>query len=369
LNDAGVAGTCRIVIPPKGLIMLAYVETPAAPAKRAFCMGDWKRGLASVIVAALALPAFSQQIPGVQPDTEAMYQHMKRAREIAGADLYPYYTHRCIMDQTYRRTISHSLQAPNRIEPARVFDQLYFVGQNAVSAWALTTSEGIVLFDTLNSPEEVKSIIEPGLRKFGLDPKNIRYVVITHAHGDHYAGAQYLHDTYGSRLLASDIDWAEMARQSRGEGNLPASWAKLVPQRDMSIADGQTMKIGDTELHFYVTPGHTPGTVSTVFSVTDNGRKHVVGFFGGMGTPSSAEDKHKLMASATRFETIAGRAGVDTLIANHPTQDQLIPKIEELRLRHAGDPNPFVIGPDRFRRFLEIQRECTIVAMAQQGQK
>ena len=137
----------------------------------------------------------------------------------------------------------------------------------------------------------------------------------------------------------------------------------------MDIVDGQQFKVGKTTMTFYVTPGHTPGTVSTIFPVTDEGRRHVVGFFGGMGTPTPAEDKHKLMDSAIRFEGIAAKARVDVLIANHPTQDQSIPKIEELRLRHAGDPNPFVLGTDRYRRFLEIQRECTMVALAQQGQK
>jgi metallo-beta-lactamase class B len=88
-----------------------------------------------------------------------------------------------------------------------------------------------------------------------------------------------------------------------------------------------------------------------------------------MGTPASAEDKKSLIASADRFAGLAAKAGVDVLIANHQTQDQSIPKLEELRLRRAGDPNPYVIGADRFRRFLEIQKECTRFALAQQGQK
>lgn len=44
-------------------------------------------------------------------------------------------------------------------------------------------------------------------------------------------------------------------------------------------------------------------------------------------------------------------------------------KLEELRLRRPGDPNPHVIGTERYVRFLQIQLECTRFAMAQQGQK
>src|ERR1051325_10141902 len=93
----------------------------------------------------------AQPIPGVPSDTAAMREHMLKAKKIAGADLFPYYSHRCLIDQTYRRTISHSIQANGAIEPEKVMDNLYFIGQNAVSAWALTTDQGIILFDTLNN--------------------------------------------------------------------------------------------------------------------------------------------------------------------------------------------------------------------------
>jgi metallo-beta-lactamase class B len=318
------------------------------------------------VFAVLPALSFAQAIPGVPSDTESMYLHLKKAREIAGPDLYPYYAHRCIIDQTYRRTLSRGVQAPGKIEAQKVFDNLYFVGANEVSAWAHDTGAGIVLFDAMNSSDDIRNVVEPGLRKYGLEPRNIKYLLITHAHGDHYGGAKYLRGTYGTRLLASGIDWDVMARTKTEPGS---RWANLVPDRDLSVTDGQAMTIGKAVLHFYITPGHTPGTISTIFAATDNGAPHVVGFFGGMGTPGSAEDKKALIASADRFETLAAKAAVDVLIANHQTQDQAIPKLEELRLRHVGDPNPYVIGADRFRRFLEIQKECTLFAMAQQGQK
>lgn len=311
----------------------------------------------------------AQERVGVTPDREAMYQHMKKARAIAGDDLYAHYVHRCIIDQTYRRTLSRGIQAHGAIPATRVFDNLYFVGENAVSAWVLDTGNGLILFDALYSPDDVRTIIEPGLRSFGLDPAAIKYLVITHAHGDHYGGARYLKEKYGVRMLASAADWAEMARQAAGGTSMPAEWAKLVPDHDMDIADGQHLRLGQEDLTFYLTPGHTPGTVSTVFPVSDGGNRHMVGFFGGLGTPETVGAKEQLIASAERFKGIVQRDGIDVLIANHPTQDQAIPKLEELRLRHPGDPNPYVIGPDRYVRYLSIQQECTRFAMAQQGQK
>jgi len=316
-----------------------------------------------------ACPVFGQPRPGVPSDRESMYRHLKAARELAGTDLYAHYVHRCIIDQTYRSTLSRGIQAKGAIEATRVFDNLYFVGDNSVSSWALDTGEGIILFDALNSPEDVRTTIEPGLRKFGLDPASIRFLVITHAHGDHYGGSRYLKERYGTRIIASTRDWEEMARQASGQvEGFPAAWAALVPDHDIDARDGETFTLGNAVLTFYVTPGHTPGTLSTVFDVTDGSEKHVVGFFGGFGTPRSAEDKRTHIASMERFKSIVRDQHVDVLIANHQTQDQAIPKLEELRLRHAGDPNPYVIGTDAYLRYLSIQQECTRFAMAQQGQ-
>jgi metallo-beta-lactamase class B len=319
---------------------------------------------ACACVCALSAVGAQEPAPRVSPaanaDRDGMYQHLKQAQQIAGLDLYPYFAHRCLVDQTYRRTISRSIQADGAIEPLKVLDNLYFVGQNAVTAWALRTSTGIVIFDALNDAVEAKTYIVGGLVKLGLNPADIKYVVITHAHGDHFGGAKFLKAEYNAALLASKIDWDVMARAA------PAAGA---PARGQEIADGDRLSIGDTILQFSVTPGHTPGTVSTIFAATDQGRRHVVGFFGGLGTPGSAEDKKKHIASLTAFRARAFAAGVDVLIANHQTQDLSLHKLELLRLRREGDPNPYIIGNDAFLRYLDIQRECTLYAMAREGQR
>jgi len=57
------------------------------------------------------------------------------------------------------------------------------------------------------------------------------------------------------------------------------------------------------------------------------------------------------------------------LIANHQTQDQSVDKLELLRLRRAGDPNPYVIGKEAYLRLLDVMSECTLFAEARAGQK
>lgn len=322
--------------------------------------------------------AYSQYQPAPNADQNAMYEHFMKAKQIAGLDLYPHFAHACIVDQHYRRTISKGIQSTGDIPPEKVFDNLYFVGQNAVSSWAVKTSEGIILIDTLNNPEEAKKYIVGGLEQVGLKPTDIKYIFITHAHGDHFGGAKYLHDTYGARVVASKIDWDAMANMKSAPPRpragapamaLPASWAQLVPDHDIEVTDGQKFTLGDTTLNIYITPGHTNGLISFIFKVTDHGQTHVASLFGSLGMPATVEDKKIQMASVVRWRKLAQDAGVDTLVAPHQTRDRALEKLEINRLRRAGDPNPFVIGKEAFLRYMDIQTECIYYAAAREGQE
>jgi metallo-beta-lactamase class B len=297
-------------------------------------------------------------------DHAAVAESLARARAIAGPDLFPDFAHRCIISPRYRTRVA-GIQHDGWVQPTRLFDNLYSVGQNAVSAHALVTSAGIVLFDTLNSEDEARTILVPNLQAVGLDPKDIRYIVITHAHGDHYGGARWLQRTYGARVIASAIDWAEMDRQREHPSGPFADIPP--PDHDLVMADGQALTVGDITLRFYVTPGHTPGVLSTIFRVTDRGVPHVVGYFGGTGGGGSPEALRAQIRSLARWEELTRAAGADVLIANHPLHDRGIENNEILRYRRPGDPNPYVVGTDRYQRYMEVQAECARVGLAYQG--
>ena len=252
------------------------------------------------------------------------------------------------------------LQAPPpasqwHAEPAKVFDNLYFVGMTEYSAWAITTSQGIILVDALFD-YSVEDEVVNGLRKLGLDPAQIKYVLISHAHTDHAGGAKLLQERFGARVILSAADWDLLDRQ-----NPP--WR---PKRDMVATDGQTLTLGDTTLTMYVTPGHTPGTISTLIPVKDNGRAHLAAEWGGTAFnfgPNAAVFK-SYIASSERFRDIVAKAGADVLIANHTNFDGTKTKMPALAKRKAGDPHPYVIGNDSIKRYLTVANECAQAALA-----
>lgn len=230
---------------------------------------------------------------------------------------------------------------PPEAMPTQVFDNLYFVGHRGVTSWAITTDEGIVLIDAMNNDEEAKAFIEQGLIALGLDPNDITHLIITHAHGDHYGGQQYLVDNFTPRVLMADADWAALEQEELSVSN--PRWGEP-PVRDITVADGDVLSLGDTDIAMYVTPGHTAGTLSLIFPVRDGDNTHHVGLWGGTGFNFGPDEARlrEYSASGARFRQLAEAANVDIFLSNHARRDNSLERMEPLTRRTDGAPHPFV---------------------------
>ena len=245
-------------------------------------------------------------------------------------------------------------------EPVKVFDNLYFVGQTEYSAWAITTSAGIIVMDAIFD-YSVEDEVVRGLTTLGLDPNQIKYVVVSHAHGDHVGGARILQKR-GAHIVMSGPDWDLMERSR-------VNFDK--PTRDIVATDGQKLTLGDTTVTMYLTPGHTLGTISSIFPVKDSGTTHMAAYWGGTAfnwvrgpaayiTPERPArfwfDAYT--RSAQRFSELAVGAGADVLLSNHTKYDLSTTKLALVQKRALGSANPYVIGKENVQRFLTIAEEC-----------
>ena len=186
--------------------------------------------------------------------------------------------------------------------PVKVFDNLYFLGTKVHESWAVTTSAGIIVIDALYG-YAAEAEITDGMKTLGLDPTQIKYVIISHGHADHSGGAKYLQDTYHARIILSPADWDLLARAANN--------AEVNPKRDMEAVDGQKLTLGDTTLTLYITPGHTAGTISTLIPVKDGGKPHLAVEWGGtvIGPSSPIEMLQAYVKSAERFRDLAVTGG------------------------------------------------------------
>lgn len=233
------------------------------------------------------------------------------------------------------------------IEPAKIFDNVYFVGTISVGQFVIKTSKGIIIIDT-GWDEKDADLIADSMKKLGLNPAEIKYILITHGHSDHYGGAQFLKDKYSpnAKIAMNTVDdrWVSV-RPSEGP------YAGVRPKLDMELNDGQKIKLGDVTIQVVLTPGHTPGCLSMIVPVTDNGTPHTMAIWGGTGTPNNLDMNYLYLSSVDYFAKFAGKANVDVEMSAHGWVDNSFAKIEALLVRKPSEPHPFVLGKEKYQQY------------------
>ena len=285
---------------------------------------------------------------------------LARAKAAAGFDFTGTLVRVCVAPQTAPGPDVAPPPPPARdtwyTDPAKVFDNLYFVGTKIHSSWALTTSEGIILIDTLYDYASDEAIVG-GLKKLGLDPAAVKYVIISHGHGDHVGGAKLMQDRFGSRLVMGGPDW-DMIEQSQHR------FPNGKPRRDVVATDGQKVTLGDGSVTIVATPGHTPGTLSFIFQVKDHGKPLTVAYNGGtaFNFPNDVPHFDTYIASQRKMAKAAADAGATVLMTNHSEFDNAVAKIKMMAARKPEEPHPFEIGADAVARYFKVTDECAQLA-------
>lgn len=229
------------------------------------------------------------------------------------------------------------------VKPIRIFDNLYYVGTNYVSAYLIPTSDGLVMIDSLHDEFTEQSLSQ--IRDLGFDPSEIRYLIVTHGHRDHVGGAAAVQARTGARVAMAEGDWHLVGRDMPGLS------------RDMVLEDGEALTVGRTTLQFYVTPGHTPGVISVLFPVYDNGQEYSAFLLGGHQVtgpwPGEGEDVGRALETMTASlqRLLRELPEVHVNLTSHPWASLMFERAALLEDREAGEPHPFVDAQD-FRAFL-----------------
>jgi metallo-beta-lactamase class B len=341
------------------------------------------RQLIGVLAAALAASTLSAQTPASEVDA-----HVNAARTAAGLEYRATFVNLCfaganpgLANPAVARGAAPACgrgvaggrgpaTTPDRAtwyaSPYKVFDNFYWLGTRQHSSWALRTSDGLIIIDT-NFAWATEPEIINGLATLGLDPRQIKYVVISHAHGDHDQGAAELQKRFGAKVVMGSPDWDATLQR-------PATAAGGVPARDMVVgAAGMKLTLGDTTIDIVPTPGHTPGTLSYVFPVKDQGRTLMVAYSGGtltgaFGTNAARWDEY--IESQRRIAKAAADAGATIILSNHSEYDNAYTKARLLAAkRELGEDHPFVVGAAGVQRYFTVMTECATASKLRVGAK
>jgi metallo-beta-lactamase class B len=241
-------------------------------------------------------------------------------------------------------------------EPAKVADNLYFLGTKIHSAWALVGNEGIIILEALFDYAAKDEILD-GLKKVGLDANKVKYVVLSHAHGDHDGGAKLLQDSFpGVHLVYGAEDWDAVDKSTNHMGGKP--------KHDLVGDDGMNISVGDASLRIVTMPGHTPGTLSFLFTVRDNGKPLRIAYVGGTAVPfnGAADFYDRYIASSKKMAKAAADYGATVLLSNHTEFDNAFFKAHAAADRKPGEANPFEVGADAVARYFTVVQDCVAAA-------
>src|SRR5437763_515797 len=299
----------------------------------------------------------------VQPAPDSIEGHLAAGKNAAGGrddtpDFYGLVTAICVapLNAPVRPDAPAPRMNPNRastyLEPKKAFDDLYWMGTPSRSTWALTISDGIILYDT-QGVYDSEDVIVGGLKKLGLDPAKVKYVIISHAHENEVGGAKLMPERCGAHIVTGAGDWAMIAQSINGFPNGK-------PRRDVVATDGMKITLGGRTVTIYLMPGHTPGTISGIFQVHDHGKPLTVAYSGGTEFNFVNDVSHidTYLASVRKFAAIAAAAGATIIMGNQSQFDGAANKLRMLADRRSGEAHPLDVGAAAVARYFKIEDEC-----------
>jgi glyoxylase-like metal-dependent hydrolase (beta-lactamase superfamily II) len=153
-------------------------------------------------------------------------------------------------------------------------------GLKAVNVYAIETPTGLTLVDGGWAVPEAREALEKGLALLGAGVGDVREVLVTHIHRDHYTLASVLKGEVGARIALGAPERATLdlihagAADSRpqlvaaGARAVLEAWGDWTPppaspdhwrDPDVWLAGDTTVEVGERTLDALHTPGHTRG--------------------------------------------------------------------------------------------------------------
>lgn len=242
------------------------------------------------------------------------------------------------------KTIMEYLHDDTRLVATKVFDNVYCIGSASVVAWAITTSDGIILIDSMWDDKDAQ-MIEESFIKLGLNPNDLK----THGHGDHYGGANYLREKYGAKTILTKVDTDLMYNLNTGANSPRSPKTKI----DIFAKDQDKIVLGDTEIILVETPGHTAGCLSVIFPAKDKGKELVAMLWGGTGIPKDKELQIKYKESAEYFSKLSQEKNASVFLTAHLFADEGYEKLALINSSNYDGKNPFVFTQEELKKYFD----------------
>jgi metallo-beta-lactamase class B len=242
--------------------------------------------------------------------------------------------------------------------PYRVIGNIYYVGSKGLASYLITTGHGDILINS--SLETSIPLIRASVEKLGFKFSDIKILLISHAHGDHCAGAALIKQLTGARYMVmdGDVPVVESGGKTDFQYGDPSKESYPPAKVDRALHDGDEVKLGNAVLVAHLTPGHTKGCTTWTLKVADGGKTYDVVI---LGSPN-VNPGYKLVGNAkypqiaqdyelmwTRLKSLP----CDVFLGAHGDYYGMEAKFAKMK---DGDPNPF-IDPQGYKTYI-AQKEA-----------
>jgi metallo-beta-lactamase class B len=255
---------------------------------------------------------------------------------------------------------------PVVIGAQRLFDNFYWIGNTGIGAWLITSDDGYILFDTMNSEADARDILIPAMKKLNLDPTKIKYLVFGHHHFDHTGGGAYIQRLTGAKAVMHRDDWdiyfRSTGRGGRGNrGGTPDETPARRMERDIDATDGMKITVGDVTGTIFTMTGHTPGSIGMVVPVKYQGRQHPILL---VTAGTDVNTRGDFIGGYEHIWDEAIKMRVENVMQSHPnTNMNLLARVKYVNDSYPPAKNPLLYGAARTERYINIMRDCTLARL------
>ena len=243
--------------------------------------------------------------------------------------------------------------------PYRIVGNIYYVGSRGLASYLITTPQGHILINS--SLEESVPLIRKSIEKLGFQFRDVKILLISHAHWDHCAGSAVIQEITGAKYMVMDADVPVIESGGKGDFQYGNSRASLYrPAKvDRVLHDGDEVTLGDTVLVAHLTPGHTKGCTTWTLTATESGKTYNVVI---VGSPN-VNPGYKLVDNTLypriaqdydRMFHVLGSLPCDVFLGAHGNYYGMEAKFARL---NKGGPNPF-IDPEGYKSYVAEREQA-----------
>ena len=248
--------------------------------------------------------------------------------------------------------------------PFQIYGNTWFVGPRGLGVFLITAPTGDVLID--GGVPQNAALIEANIRALGIQLRDIRWILNSHAHCDHAGGiAQLARDTC-AQVIAGAADAALLARGGHDDPEYGDRFVFPPVHVTRRVTNGEQLRLGDLLLTAHSTPGHTKGNTTWTWTSCDGIRCLPMVDIGSLSAPDfqligNAKYPNAVEDFRTSFAMVAALP-CDIALAPHPEMVDFWARVAK---RDQGDVNA-LIDPTLCRTYANDSHETFEAQLAKQ---